>query len=80
MFTAKEKLRLLGEADRAQAFLGGRAIVRREGPLFLGSDGWRRQRDAGAFEALKPGQPRPQGPAPNPLAAEHAQLKRTTGS
>lgn len=35
---------------------------------------WRRQRDAGAFEALSPFKRGPKIAAPNPLAAEHAQL------
>ena len=37
---------------------------------------WRRQRDAGAFEALSPATRGPKVAAPNPLAAEHAQLQR----
>jgi hypothetical protein len=37
---------------------------------------WRRQRDAGAFEALSPVKRGPKIAAPNPLAAEHAQLLR----
>ena len=37
---------------------------------------WRRQRDAGAREALKAVKRGPKVAEPNPLAAEHAQLQR----
>jgi transposase-like protein len=76
-FTAKDKLRILGEADRAAGVPGGvGAIVRREGLYSSALTDWRRQRDAGAFEALSPVNRGPKVAAPNPLAAEHAQLKR----
>ena len=76
-FTAKDKLRILGEADRAAGVPGGvGAIVRREGLYSSALTDWRRQRDAGAFEALSPVNRSPKVAAPNPLAAEHAQLKR----
>jgi hypothetical protein len=70
-------LRILGEADRAAGVPGGvGAIVRREGLYSSALTDWRRQRDAGAFEALSPVNRGPKVAAPNPLAAEHAQLKR----
>ena len=76
-FTAKDKLRILGEADRAVGVPGGvGAIVRREGLYSSALTDWRRQRDAGVFEALSPVNRSPKVAAPNPLAAEHAQLKR----
>jgi transposase-like protein len=76
-FTAKDKLRILGEADRAVGVPGGvGAIVRREGLYSSALTDWRRQRDAGVFEALSPVNRGPKVAAPNPLAAEHAQLKR----
>ena len=68
-FTAKERLRILGEADRA-------AGVRREGLYSSALTDWRRQRAAGAFEALSPVKRGPKVVEPNPLAAEHAQLQR----
>ena len=37
---------------------------------------WRRQRDAGAFEALRPAPRGPKPAEPSLLAAEHAQLQR----
>jgi len=76
-FTAKEKMRILDEADRAAGVPGGiGAIVRREGLYSSALTDWRRQRAAGAFEALSPVNRGPKVAAPNPLAAEHAQLKR----
>ncbi len=76
-FTAKDKLRILGEADHAAGVPGGvGAIVRREGLYSSALTDWRRQRDAGAFEALSPINRGPKVATPNPLAAEHAQLKR----
>src|SRR5688500_5952864 len=53
-FTAGEKLRILGETDRAADTGGISAILRREGVYSSTLTDWRRQRDAGAFEALKP--------------------------
>jgi len=76
-FTAKAKLRILGEVDRAAGVPGGiGAIMRREGLYSSALTDWRRQRDAGAFEALSPVRRGPKIAAPNPLAAEHAQLLR----
>ena len=76
-FTAKDKLRILDEADRASGVPGGvGAIVRREGLYSSALTDWRRQRAAGAFEALSPVKRGPKVVEPNPLAAEHAQLQR----
>jgi hypothetical protein len=50
-FTAQDKLRILGEADRAAGVPGGvGAIVRREGLYSSALADWRRRRAAGAFE------------------------------
>jgi transposase len=76
-FTAKEKMRILDEADRAAGVPGGiGAIVRREGLYSSALTDWRRQRAAGAFEALSPVKRGPKVAESNPLAAEHAQLQR----
>lgn len=76
-FTAKDKLRILDEADRAAGVPGGiGAIIRREGLYSSALTDWRRQRAAGAFGALSPVKRGPKVAEPNPLAAEHAQLQR----
>jgi transposase len=74
-FTAADKLRILGEVDRAGPG-GVGAILRREGLYSSGLTDWRRQRDAGAYEALKAVARGPKRAPVNPLAAEHAQLLR----
>lgn len=75
-FTAKYKLRILEETDRAADTGGVSAILRREGLYSSALTDWRRQRAAGTLGAL---QPRPRGPekAPaNPLQAELAKANR----
>jgi transposase len=75
-FTAKDKLRILDEVDRAADVPGGiGAIMRREGLYSSALTDWRRQRDAGAYEALSPVKRGPKPAEPNPLAAENAQLR-----
>ena len=74
-FTAAEKLRILRDVDNAGP--GGiGAILRREGLYSSLLTDWRRQRDAGAYEALKAVARGPKPVEANPLAAEHAQLQR----
>ena len=74
-FSAVAKLRILAETDRAADTGGIAAILRREGLYSSALTDWRRQRDAGAFEALKPQRrgPRPEVAKP---AAELDQLRR----
>jgi len=74
-FTAADKIRILGEIDRAEPG-GSGAILRREGLYSSALTDWRRQRDAGAYEALKAVRRGPKVAEVNPLAAEHAQLVR----
>jgi len=50
--------------------------MRREGLYSSALTDWRRQRAAGALEGLSPVKRGPKVAAPNPLAAEHAQLRR----
>jgi transposase len=74
-FTAADKLRILAEVDRAGGG-GGGAILRREGLYSSSLSDWRRQRDAGAYEALKAAGRGPKRAPSNPLTAEHARLLR----
>ena len=74
-FTARDKLRILREADEAKdvsRWCWRSPASRGSLPSSALSD-WRRQRDAGAFEALSPVSRGPKNcSSPNPLAAEHA--------
>ena len=73
-FSAAVKLRILEETDRAADTGGIAAILRREGLYSSALTDWRRQRDAGAFEALKPLR---RGPKPEvAAAADLDQLRR----
>ena len=74
-FTAADKVRILTEIDRAGPG-GSGAILRREGLYSSALTDWRRQRDAGVYEALKAVKRGPKRAPANPLAAEHAQLLR----
>jgi transposase len=74
-FKAADKLRILRQVDEAEP--GGiGAILRREGLYSSLLTDWRRQRDAGAYEALKAVRRGPKPAVLHPLAAEHAQLQR----
>lgn len=75
-FTAKDKLRILADADRAAETGGIGAILRREGIYSSALTDWRRQRDAGAFSALTPARRGPKTAAVNPLTAEVALLQK----
>jgi transposase-like protein len=75
-FTAKDKLRILADADRAAEIGGIGAILRREGIYSSALTDWRRQRDAGAFSALGPARRGPKTVEANPLAAEVALLQK----
>ncbi|BAI74118.1 transposase (plasmid) [Azospirillum sp. B510] len=75
-FTAAEKLRILAETDRAADTGGIAAILRREGLYSSALTDWRRQRDAGAFEALKPLKRGPKAAPANPLEAELAKARQ----
>src|SRR4051812_17571019 len=74
--TAGDKLRILAETDRAADTGGISAILRREGLYSSTLTDWRRQRDAGAFEALKPLKRGPKEAAVNLMAAELARANR----
>ena len=75
-FTAKCKLQISAETDRAADTGGISAILRQEGLYSSALSDWRGQRDAGTLGAL---QPRPRGPEKaqaNPLQAELAKANR----
>jgi transposase-like protein len=76
-FTAKDKLRILADIDRATGTGATGAILRREGLYSSTLSDWRRQRDAGALGALSPGKRGPKAATPNPLATEVILLRRT---
>ena len=69
-FTAKYKLRILDECDRAADTGGVSSILRREGLYSLALTDWRGQRAAGALGALQPRRRGPQVAQVNPLQAD----------
>ena len=75
-FTAKDKLRILADVDQAVGTGGIGAVLRREGIYSSTLCDWRRQRDAGAFNALAPGKRGPKTAEPNPFAAEITLLRK----
>jgi transposase len=75
-FSAAAKLRILAETDRAADTGGIAAILRREGLYSSTLTDWRRQRDAGAFEALKPQRRGPKPVVAQPADADLDQLRR----
>ena len=75
-FSAAAKLRILEETDRAADTGGIAAILRREGLYSSALTDWRRQRDAGAFEALKPLRRGPKPVVVQPADADLGQLRR----
>jgi transposase len=78
-FPMEYKIRILEEADAASATPGGvGALLRREGLYSSHLVSWRRERQAGIAEALKP---RKRGPRSerNPLAEENQKLRRQVG-
>jgi transposase len=78
-FSMEYKIRILEQADAASALPGGvGALLRREGLYSSHLVTWRRERQAGILEALKP---RKRGPRSehNPLAEENQKLRRQVG-
>ncbi|MCP5115987.1 MAG: transposase [bacterium] len=72
-FTAKYKLAIVEEADRATDPGAVGALLRREGLYSSHLVDWRRLREAGALSALS--KKRGRKPARNPLAEENQKLK-----
>ena len=75
-FTAKDKLQILSETDRAVDTGGISAILRREGLYSSALSDWRSQREAGTLGALTPCQRGPEKVAINPLQTELAKANR----
>src|SRR3954452_19386293 len=75
-FSAAAKLRILAETDRAADTGGVAGILRRERLYSSALTEWRRQRDAGAFEALKPLRRGPKPVAAQPADTDLGQLRR----
>ena len=75
-FSAKYKLQILAETDRAVEAGGISAILRREGLYSSALSDWRGQREAGTLGALQPRARGPEKAAVNPLQAELAKANR----
>ena len=75
-FSAQEKLRILREADAATGKGVISSLLRREGLYSSALTDWRRQRDAGAFDALVPARRGPKLLPINPLAGQLAAAQR----
>ena len=78
-FPMEYKIRILEEADAASATPGSvGALLRREGLYSSHLVSWRRERQAGILEALKPHKRGPRSER-NPLAEENQKLRRQVG-
>jgi len=78
-FSIEYKMRILEQADAASATPGGvGALLRREGLYSSHLTSWRRERQAGILEALKPHKRGPRSEH-NPLAEETQKLRRQVG-
>jgi transposase-like protein len=75
-FAADYKLRVLREADACGQFGQLGALLRREGLYASHVTTWRRQRDAGALDALKPKRRGRQPEPVSPLVAQNERLRR----
>jgi transposase-like protein len=75
-FTVQDKLRILAETDQAADHGGVGAVLRREGVYSSSLTDWRRQRDAGAFHALRPSKRGPKTATVHPLATLLAERER----
>jgi transposase-like protein len=75
-FEAAYKLRILDEANRATESGRLGELLRREGLYASHLTTWRRQREAGALEALAPKRRGRQAKRNDPLARENQRLRR----
>jgi transposase-like protein len=76
-FTAEYKQRILAAVDQAKGSSGIGALLRREGLYSSLLSTWRRERDAGALQALTPQKRGPKSKR-DPVAEENQQLRRET--
>jgi transposase len=76
-FTAEYKQRILAAIDQAKGSSGIGALLRRDGLYSSLLSTWRRERDAGALQALTPQKRGPKSKR-DPLAEENQQLRRET--
>jgi transposase len=76
IFTAKYKLRILDETDRAADTGMVTSILRREGLYSSALTDWRRAREAGTLGALQPRHRGPRKAPANPLQAELTKANR----
>lgn len=76
LFTAKEKLEILKEADACTKPGELGALLRRKGLYSSYLSSWREARDRGELEALAPKKRGPKVKPPNPLEREVEELKR----
>jgi transposase-like protein len=74
-FTAEYKHRILSEADQLKGSGGVGAMLRREGLYSSVLTTWRRERDAGALQALTPQKRGPKAKI-DPLTEANRQLHR----
>jgi transposase len=74
-FTAEYKQRILAEVDRTKGSGGIGSLLRREGLYSSLVTTWRREREAGALQALTPQKRGPKSRR-DPLAEENHQLRR----
>jgi len=72
-FSAEYKRRIVEEADACTEASQRGALLRREGLYSSHLTTWRRQRDQGVWEGLRP---KKRGPKPDPLVAENVKLRR----
>lgn len=75
-FSAKEKLRILDEAEACAKTGQQGALLRREGLYSSHLSEWRRARERGELDALTPKKRGRKPLAPNPLEKEVTELKR----
>ena len=74
-FTAEYKQRILAEVDRTKGSGGIGALLRREGLYSSLVTTWRREKEAGALQALTPQKRGPKSRR-DPVAEENQQLRR----